>query len=260
MIVLPNDIKGTFSLGLKKMSDAKKISFSLQSGGTSKNKTNNLNLNSNLKKRRLFEGAKNDAEGDDEGSRKKRVVAIGSVQEGKFDADFAAATEQNHLIIPLKNNSTSKSSNTVPAKVAKKAPDSGGDKQEKEPLGFGLIVMNAAKKKEVTGNEDSGGDGPMLSRVNARPDFEEDVKHRPDEVSMESEVYEKIPVGEFGAALLRGMGWRDGQGIGRARDEPVAVKDPVMRARNLGLGAQLPTDMPEIAKIVTQRRPRPSQN
>jgi hypothetical protein len=29
------------------------------------------------------------------------------------------------------------------------------------------------------------------------------------------EDYERIPVEEFGAALLRGMGWKEGQAIGR---------------------------------------------
>jgi hypothetical protein len=33
------------------------------------------------------------------------------------------------------------------------------------------------------------------------------------------EDYEDVPVEEFGAALLRGMGWKDGQGIGRGHRE-----------------------------------------
>ena len=45
--------------------------------------------------------------------------------------------------------------------------------------------------------------------------FKDDVKTRPDETTMED--YEKIPVEEFGAALLRGLGWSEGQGIGRNR-------------------------------------------
>ena len=45
--------------------------------------------------------------------------------------------------------------------------------------------------------------------------FREDVKTRPDEATMED--YERIPVDQFGAALLRGLGWKEGEGIGRNR-------------------------------------------
>jgi len=29
--------------------------------------------------------------------------------------------------------------------------------------------------------------------------------------------YEKVPVEQFGLALLRGMGWKDGEGVGRTQ-------------------------------------------
>lgn len=42
-----------------------------------------------------------------------------------------------------------------------------------------------------------------------------DLRDRPDDTTMED--YEKMPVEEFGAALLRGLGWQKGEGIGRNR-------------------------------------------
>lgn len=45
--------------------------------------------------------------------------------------------------------------------------------------------------------------------------FRDDYEKRPDETTMEE--YENIPVEEFGAALLRGLGWNEGEGIGRNR-------------------------------------------
>lgn len=45
--------------------------------------------------------------------------------------------------------------------------------------------------------------------------FKDDYEKRPDETTMEE--YEHIPVEEFGAALLRGLGWNEGEGIGRNR-------------------------------------------
>lgn len=29
------------------------------------------------------------------------------------------------------------------------------------------------------------------------------------------EDYEKVPIDQFGQAMLRGMGWKDGEGIGK---------------------------------------------
>ena len=48
--------------------------------------------------------------------------------------------------------------------------------------------------------------------------------------------YNAVPVEQFGAALLRGMGWKDGKGIGWRKElvKPVEYK---RRAPGLGLGA-----------------------
>ncbi|KAK9467814.1 DExH-box splicing factor binding site-domain-containing protein [Lipomyces arxii] len=45
--------------------------------------------------------------------------------------------------------------------------------------------------------------------------YKADVESRPDEPTLED--YEHVPVEEFGLALLRGMGWKEGEGIGRNR-------------------------------------------
>lgn len=61
------------------------------------------------------------------------------------------------------------------------------------------------------------------------------------------EAYAKVPVDQFGAALLRGMGWREGEGVGRRRRErgqqgqgqDVKIVEPRVRPRGLGLGAAM---------------------
>ena len=42
--------------------------------------------------------------------------------------------------------------------------------------------------------------------------FRNDVQNRPEETSLEE--YDQVPVEQFGAALLRGMGWKEGQALG----------------------------------------------
>lgn len=64
--------------------------------------------------------------------------------------------------------------------------------------------------------EDDEDNGPKkVIPADSALSFKDDVENRPDETGMEA--YEKIPVDEFGAALLRGLGWNEGEGIGRNR-------------------------------------------
>lgn len=64
--------------------------------------------------------------------------------------------------------------------------------------------------------EDDENNGPKkVIPADGALSFKDDVENRPDETSMDA--YEKIPVDEFGAALLRGLGWNEGEGIGRNR-------------------------------------------
>lgn len=51
--------------------------------------------------------------------------------------------------------------------------------------------------------------------ANETESFRNDIQTRPEDTTMEA--YEKVPVEEFGAALLRGLGWNQGEGIGRNR-------------------------------------------
>ncbi|NXQ60085.1 GPKOW protein, partial [Anthoscopus minutus] len=50
--------------------------------------------------------------------------------------------------------------------------------------------------------------------------------------------YEAVPVGQFGLAMLRGMGWSQGQGIGRTFPRVVTPLEHRPRPRGLGLGAE----------------------
>lgn len=66
--------------------------------------------------------------------------------------------------------------------------------------------------------------------------FRHDVDSRPNEPSLRD--YATMPVEEFGAAMLRGMGWKDGSGIGRNHKGPTHAPIVQRRAALLGLGAK----------------------
>jgi hypothetical protein len=66
--------------------------------------------------------------------------------------------------------------------------------------------------------------------------YKQDVLQLPDPAPLEA--YERIPVSQFGAALLRGMGWKEGQAASRTRKGPVEPWIPTQRPQLLGIGAK----------------------
>ncbi|XP_057667596.1 G-patch domain and KOW motifs-containing protein homolog 1 [Diorhabda carinulata] len=49
--------------------------------------------------------------------------------------------------------------------------------------------------------------------------------------------YENVPVNDFGLAMLRGMGWKEGIGIGKNPSKAAVMQAPELRPKGLGLGA-----------------------
>lgn len=76
-------------------------------------------------------------------------------------------------------------------------------------------------------------DGGPLDETDA---YRRDVITRPESASLED--YERVPVEQFGAALLRGMGWKPGQAASRKRTGLVEPYIPTSRPALLGIGAK----------------------
>lgn len=70
--------------------------------------------------------------------------------------------------------------------------------------------------------------------------FKADVASRPDVASLDD--YAAVPVEEFGAAMLRGMGWKEGEVVGKRRAgapaAPSKTRNPERRPALLGIGAK----------------------
>ena len=76
--------------------------------------------------------------------------------------------------------------------------------------------------------------------INKAPDEYEndsklDVSIRPEVPTLEN--YESIPIEAFGMAMLRGMGWNEGEAIGGINKSVTPIFEPQLRPRGLGLGA-----------------------
>lgn len=100
-----------------------------------------------------------------------------------------------------------------------------------EVQGGSDLVIESAKRDD---EEDTG---PGYDETTS---FRADVEARPEPATLDQ--YNAIPVEEFGAALLRGMGWKDGQSIGRGNygstANPTRPRIPERRPGFLGIGAK----------------------
>ena len=74
--------------------------------------------------------------------------------------------------------------------------------------------------------------------------FRWDVASRPDSAKLED--YAAVPVDEFGAALLRGLGWKDGDAIGKHKGLVSKPRVVEQRPALLGIGAkEVPAEVRE---------------
>ena len=91
--------------------------------------------------------------------------------------------------------------------------------------------------------------------------YREDVAWRPQEESVHSASWEAMPIEAFGSALLRGMGWKEGKGIGLNAKGDATAQELIPRHQRLGLGATPKAPEPKrpgwIPKPGESRQPKP---
>lgn len=99
-----------------------------------------------------------------------------------------------------------------------------------------LVIPALKPEDEEEGMEEGG-------RFDETSSFRADVQARPESATLDQ--YNAIPVEEFGAALLRGMGWKEGQPVGRGDystsatdNRATAPRIPERRPGFLGIGAK----------------------
>jgi len=97
----------------------------------------------------------------------------------------------------------------------------GKEEEEEETLAVPLLMQN-----RVPGHDDLGDE---------KEQYLNDVASRPDEASMDE--YETVPIMSFGAAMLRGMGWKKGEAIGGVMKGLSTPIVGVPRRQGLGIGA-----------------------
>lgn len=162
------------------------------------------------------------------------------LEDVRAQADESATRASSTLVIPMDagNNSA-----TAPEKKTLTPED-----EAREAAKQRLFNFEAARAK----NEGSAPQAPIL-RQNVVPGMDElndvnekyrhDVSLRPDALDVHSDAYERIPIEDFGAALLRGMGWK-----GSVEEENKDGNEPKPRHKLLGLGATMRPKLPGESK------------
>ncbi|KAL0562428.1 DNA primase large subunit Spp2, partial [Marasmius crinis-equi] len=78
---------------------------------------------------------------------------------------------------------------------------------------------------------------PAVSTPMSEADaYKQDVDELPDSATLDD--YNRVPVAQFGAALLRGMGWKEGTAASRKGKGVVEPYVPESRPALLGIGAK----------------------
>ncbi|MBZ3880831.1 G patch domain and KOW motifs-containing protein [Sciurus carolinensis] len=93
--------------------------------------------------------------------------------------------------------------------------------EERENAGVNPTLAIPMIQKECTPNGEGADSEPRAETV-------------PEEAD-----YEAVPVEAYGLAMLRGMGWKPGEGIGRTFNQVVKPRVNSLRPKGLGLGANL---------------------
>ena len=143
-----------------------------------------------------------------------------------FDRSLDRKRKNEPLVIPLIKRKFFKSENEEEKAAAAELLSEVKELNEKwenraegdNPLQSNLIVDMMASRAEHEGEQDN-------VNSNTRPE------------SSNLEEYDKIPINGFGMAMLRGMGFKKDEGIGRTFKQTIKPTEVNLRPRGLGLGA-----------------------
>ena len=167
--------------------------------------------------------------------------------------------ENKPLVIPMikANNYDWRTKNSKSEDSENKTNDSSSEKTtESLQAQAARELLAEASKQNKEWNERSEDGKPKLDAIpaiiaNALPGEMASEDHL--DVGLRAEIstmddYENVPIEQFGMAMLRGMGWKEGGGIGGFKNEVVPIFDPQVRPKGLGLGATRPNAKDKVVK------------
>ena len=108
----------------------------------------------------------------------------------------------------------------------------GSDGRKSSTMVLPAVEASLSDEDNIWGSRAGSG----TNGINEDDAFRSDVASRPDSSSLDD--YAAVPVEEFGAALLRGMGWKEGEVVGKRKDQVSKPRILEPRPALLGIGAK----------------------
>ncbi|XP_068104468.1 G-patch domain and KOW motifs-containing protein [Hyperolius riggenbachi] len=157
--------------------------------------------------------------------------------EGRELLSVNPAPVSKPLVIPL----IQKNRWSVPNKNKDEAENGGAQTEEDSVLSQAVqeLIAESRKAEQKDDGPAQTMSIPLLMQNRVPNGFEDgdkvNVDLRPE--SAESADYESVPVEQYGMAMLRGMGWKAGEGIGKTFKQDIKPLEQKLRPKGLGLGA-----------------------
>lgn len=184
---------------------------------------------------------------------------IKDVKDKVITGTLKSNDERKPLVIPLIQQNKWRTSSNCKNESDSSETDKSKEDHLKRPLSLAeeaekeIMEETARQLSEWDSRSDNTHLGSKLPTViaNSVPSEIEnedhlDVSHRAEASTIED--YENVPIEQYGLAMLRGMGWKPGDGIGGYKKQVVQIFDPQCRPKGLGLGATRTSNDPVAVK------------
>ncbi|KAI4154323.1 MAG: hypothetical protein LQ340_001753 [Diploschistes diacapsis] len=202
----------------------------------------------------VIEGQKN-RDWRDEAQRKRRKILLPEEEQARregrktkniVDDEIEEQKPLYGLVVQQRVNSDKENGDTTMQEASRDSPpkDAAGRPKTEDEEAIDALLGKEKKSTLVIENPDAP-DTRFAPRLTEEDAFRFDVASRPDPASLED--YEKVPVEEFGAALMRGMGWKPGDAIGKRKGAVAKPRNVERRPALLGIGAkEVPEGLEEL--------------
>ncbi|KAF2456732.1 DExH-box splicing factor binding site-domain-containing protein [Lineolata rhizophorae] len=221
-----------------------------------------------------------DSDDEDETPRAQHISHFDQAAGGAYDVE-TREPEKKPLVIEAQPNRNwrdetkrRRQRSSLPGEAGSATGDAAekrGDTLNGGPQAYGLTVVSSKQDsrdgegstaveehkpepaKQLTEDEralaallgEKAGSNLTIPAVDEDEAFRTDYRDAPDVPTLQD--YAAVPIEEFGAALLRGMGWKDGEGVGRGKRQQ-AAKPRILEKRQAlgGIGAKFDPSVMEL--------------